>query len=429
MEHAEIRTSSLYESDRIVGLAMDFAEKLLEKGAQIQRVENTIVRICLAYGAKQVAPFAITSLVQASVLMQDGYHTTQIRRVYETTTDLGMLLSLARLVDRICKEHLPLDEAEALFSELVKERKPRSSLDMLGMALGAGGFAIAFGGDFADFFAAAFIGFVIFWFNFWLTKRIINTLARTFMDSFLSGLFAVLFCAAGIGHHLTAINAGTLMLFITGILFGNALRDLLCGDLVAGMLKLLQALLTAVAIAVGYSIALWFARFFPSVDHTSSVSFPYAIVFFATAIVGPLGFCILYRLPFRYLPLSLAASLISYAIFALLKDFFAVDPKFLSNFVATLVLAIYCETMGGIAKTPVTLYTLPGLVPLAPGYHLYNATFYLMQGDIEAFTESALTTLEVSAGIAVGVVIVSLLIRLIKIPKFQHHMHKSKRTH
>ena len=427
MEHLEeSKSSALYESDRIVGLAMDFAEKLLEKGAQIQRVENTIVRICLAYGAKKVEPFAITSLVQASVLMPDGYHTTQIRRVYETTTDLGMLLSLAQLIDRMCRERIPLDKAEELFSELVKGRKSHSSLDMLGMALGAGGFALAFGGDFFDFFAAALIGFVIFWFNDWLTKRIINALARTFIDSLLSGIMAVLLCAAGIGHHLTAINTGTIMLFITGILFGNALRDLLCGDLVAGMLKLMQALLTAVAIAVGYSIALWFSGFFPTVDHTSSASFPYAILFLATAVVGPVGFCILYRLPFRYLPLSLAGSVISYGAYALLTRCASVESMLVSNLIATIALSVYCETTGGIAKTPVTLYTLPALVPLAPGYHLYYATFYLVQGNTELFWIYASNTLNISLGIAVGIVIVSLLIRIVRIPKFQRHLHKTK---
>ncbi len=249
--------SGIYAADRILSIALDIAEKMLEKGAQVQRVEDTIVKICLAYGADQVEPFAITSLVQATVRMPNGYHTTQLRRVYETNTDLTVLEKLVHLTDRVCKEKPSLDEVERTFQEIVAHRRNTLWMDFVGMPLGAGTLAGFFGGNLRDVLATAIIGLIVACLNLFLTRRVINPVARTAINSFLSGLLAVLLCKVGLGEHVELVMMGTIMLFITGILFGNALRDLLCGDLIAGMLKCLQAFIMAFAIAAGYSLAIF----------------------------------------------------------------------------------------------------------------------------------------------------------------------------
>ncbi|MBO5433964.1 MAG: threonine/serine exporter family protein, partial [Clostridia bacterium] len=48
------------------------------------------------------------------------------------------------------------------------------------------------------------------------------------------------------------------MLMIPGLAFGNAVRDLLFGDTVSGIMQLVQAVLTAVMIAFGYIVAILF---------------------------------------------------------------------------------------------------------------------------------------------------------------------------
>ena len=54
------------------------------------------------------------------------------------------------------------------------------------------------------------------------------------------------------------IMIGTIMLLVPGVAFGNALRDLLCGDLIAGGLKTVQAVLSALMIAFGYLLSMFF---------------------------------------------------------------------------------------------------------------------------------------------------------------------------
>ncbi len=52
------------------------------------------------------------------------------------------------------------------------------------------------------------------------------------------------------------VMIGNIMLLIPGMALTNSIRDLLCGDIVAGLLRLVESLLIALAIAAGYSIPL-----------------------------------------------------------------------------------------------------------------------------------------------------------------------------
>ena len=49
---------------------------------------------------------------------------------------------------------------------------------------------------------------------------------------------------------------GTIMLQIPGVAFSAALRDLLCGDVLAGSMKTVQAVLLALMIAFGYLLSM-----------------------------------------------------------------------------------------------------------------------------------------------------------------------------
>ena len=47
------------------------------------------------------------------------------------------------------------------------------------------------------------------------------------------------------------------MLLIPGLAFGNSLRDMLDGDIIAGIFRLVQSCLTAVMIAIGFGLAIF----------------------------------------------------------------------------------------------------------------------------------------------------------------------------
>ena len=59
---------------------------------------------------------------------------------------------------------------------------------------------------------------------------------------------------SGIAVHVDKVMIGNIMLQIPGINMMNAIRDMMCGDMITGLLRLMEAIILAVAIAAGFAL-------------------------------------------------------------------------------------------------------------------------------------------------------------------------------
>lgn len=88
---------------------MDIGEQMLLCGAEVHRVEDSMERMCLAFGAKRVDVFSITSSLVVTVFTEEDSY-TETRRITGTGTDLERLHRLNHLSRKICAEKLTLEE-------------------------------------------------------------------------------------------------------------------------------------------------------------------------------------------------------------------------------------------------------------------------------------------------------------------------------
>ena len=243
--------------DEILDLALDVGVAMLSCGAEVHRVEDTVSRICTAYGAKEIEVFAITSVVIAQIRMPDGNYSSQTRRINRTYHHLARLEKLNALSREICRE--PLDNATVnqKLDEIHRYRPVPEWLCYIGGMFATGGFTLFFGGTWRDGLISAVIGFFLTLIE-RHSKPIINAMAATFINALLAGILAILSVRIGLGQHEDLIIIGTIMLEIPGISFGNALRDMLCGDTLAGALRFIQAILQSLVMAAGYLCAMLF---------------------------------------------------------------------------------------------------------------------------------------------------------------------------
>ena len=248
-------TSVPTDAGSILSIALDVAAETLRAGGEIHRVEGTVSHICRAYGAVAVDVFAITSLITAEVRMPDGSYATMNRRVPSTYNHLARLEALNALSRTICKSPISAAEVKARLEEIRLYRPVPEWLCYLGGMLSCGGFAVFFGGTVLDGLAAAVIAFFLTLFARLRPLRI-NSMVKSLISSFAAGILSVLCVMMGFGTHVDKIIIGTIMLEIPGLSFGNALRDLLCGDTLAGTMRFIQAILQTLMIALGYMAAL-----------------------------------------------------------------------------------------------------------------------------------------------------------------------------
>lgn len=243
------------DTDQMLSLAIEISSGMLESGADIHRVEDTLTRICRAYGAEAVQPFCIPSLVAATITMSDGYHKTELYRVTSISNRYDQLEKLNALSRKICSHPIPLEQLKKEV-EIAKtpDRRPKWLLLLCGI-VAAAAFTLFFGGDWKDALAALPVGALLTVLDLWKSPRL-NALAHTVMESVAAGLLCLLISKLGLCCHLDKVMIGGIMLMIPGLAFGASIRELLCGDIIAGSLRMIQALLTAACIAVGFAVAL-----------------------------------------------------------------------------------------------------------------------------------------------------------------------------
>lgn len=243
----------------ILDIALDVGAEMLRCGAEIHRVEDTVERICRAYGAAEVEVFAITSLILAEIRLPDDTYSTQTRRIYGSQNHLARLEELNALSREICASPKDRTEVTVRIRDIKKYRPVPVWLCYVGGMLATGGFAVFFGGSWLDGLAAAVIGLLMTLID--RTRPLeINAMAKTAISAFIAGSLALLCAAVGFGHNADKIIIGTIMLEIPGMAFNNALRDLLGGDTLAGSLRLMQAILQACIMALGYLAAMVLLR-------------------------------------------------------------------------------------------------------------------------------------------------------------------------
>ena len=241
-------------AEYLLCLALDVGEGMLRNGGEISRVEDTIERICYAYGAAHVEVFSIISVINASIRMDDGSYSSQMRRVRSTGVNLGVLERLNALSREVCSSKPELAVFDSKIRELKSKTVYRWWVTLVSMIGVSAGFTLFFGGTWRDALVAAFIGAVTSVFEIFKFKHI-NGMAKTAISSFVIALIAGISILLGIGDHGGKIIIGSIMILVPGISFGTAMRDLLCGDLASGSLKTLQSVLQALMIAFGYVLA------------------------------------------------------------------------------------------------------------------------------------------------------------------------------
>ena len=247
--------TDLYTAEYILGKALDIGENLLRCGGEPHRIEDTVIRICEAYGAHCTDVFALPSLVIAGVKLNDGTTSSQVRRVYKTSNNMYRLDALNNLSRDVCCGKISLEYIDKIIDKTMTSKPFNRYLVLLGGVLAAGGFAVFFGGTLTDGLAAAIAGLVVSALNLHKLK-FGNQMLYTVAVSFIGALTGLLVHRIGIGENIDMIMIGTIMLVIPGLAFGNAVRDLLFGDTVSGLIQFVQAIMTAVMVAFGFIVAI-----------------------------------------------------------------------------------------------------------------------------------------------------------------------------
>ena len=236
-------------SNEILAFAAEAGHMLLENGAEISRVEETMKIIASSYGVDKEHFFVLSNGIFTT-----GSSYANVDFIPIKGARLDKVVDVNQLSREISAGKYTLEEARQRLDEIRnKPAKPKWE-QFLGAALGSGAFCAIFGGSLADCAAALVAGTAVYLFLLLVCIPNMSKALGNICSGALGTLLCILFHKWGFGVNLGNMIIGTLIPLIPGVAFTNGLRDIANEDYLAGITRLLDAVLVFLSIAIGVCV-------------------------------------------------------------------------------------------------------------------------------------------------------------------------------
>ena len=401
----------------LLDLVTDLGYELAMSGAETFRVEESINKVLGSYGL-DAEVFAIPNYMIVSIIGPDGTPITRMRRIGQHGNDLDSVEVFSGLSRALCnRKPDPREGMQWLETARSRRRQYTVWVQYLGYFLGAFGYALFFGGNGIDAIFAGICGMLIGLVDKTTGDMKANQFFRTIASSYLMAFLAYSMGTFGIGPNPDAIVIGALMILVPGLLFTNAMRDIIYGDTNSGVNRIVMVFLIAVALALGTASAWKTATLFWG-SPISNPDIAYDVLSQCLfAFIGCIGFAIVFNIHGPGVFLCALGGAIAWAVYGLV--FYMGAGEITAYFWAALAASFYSEVMARIRKFPAISYLVVSIFPLIPGAGVYYTMNHAVQGQMNLFATQGMHTAAIAGIMAVGILLGSTVFRMYSILKLK----------
>lgn len=138
----------------------------------------------------------------------------------------------------------------------------------------------------------------------------------------------------------------------------------------------------------------------------------HALVLLLAGVAGTAGFSLLFRVRKKLIVWALLGAALTLGVYVLCLS--TMKQAFFQNLFPALAGALYAEITAKLTKSPATQYLACAIIPLVPGGGLYYTMYAFVTGEMDTFHTQLAQTARVAAGLAVGIILVSVLMHQLR---------------
>ncbi len=246
------------EYEDVLNLASKAGKILLQNGAEIYRVEETITRICECYDVEDANAFVTPSGIFISFFKANKTY-SKVIRTKEITLNLEKINQVNDLSRCIHAKNISIEQANEKLKAIQSQVGYNNALKMIASGFIATFFTYFFSGTLIDGICAFFIGVIVQFVASKFDAKQINSMVKITILSSLLTLLTLILVRFQIAQLKDSIIMGNLMLLVPGVAITNAIRDSISGDLISGITRGMEACFIAIALALGagVTISIW----------------------------------------------------------------------------------------------------------------------------------------------------------------------------
>ncbi len=243
------------EKEQAFELIVTAGQILLENGAEIYRVENTMDHMAESLGVETMVNYVIANGIFVMAEGETSPLRATIKQAAPGNTNLRKIECVNALSRDIASRVCDLQQARVRLKEIENMKGYSRPVLLAAYVIGAGCFCYALGGSGYDSVVSAIAGFFLGIFfttvGEWVTAKAFKIMLGSMLVTTIS---MILFRYVHMGDDLNAIIIGSLIPMIPGVPFTNSIRDFVENDYLSGVIRLMDVTLVMISMSVGVAI-------------------------------------------------------------------------------------------------------------------------------------------------------------------------------
>lgn len=248
-----------FDYSLLVDTAILLGEIMLKNGAETNRVEDAMHKLLKTTKMKHIEAVVMTTSIIVTLSDPTIEHITAVSRIHDRITNLNRVNLANSLVDDYCNKKIDLEELFHKLKEIKQLNQYNNYLKALGLILVPPAFTIMLNGTYLDAISALVCGILITILNKAFSYVKINDFIKNsilvMLVSFAASLLSKL-----INSDVQSVVVGFIMPYVPGIAITNAARDTFNADYMSGAARLLDAIIQALAVALGVFVGLYISN-------------------------------------------------------------------------------------------------------------------------------------------------------------------------
>ena len=239
------------ESQELGNFLLDIGISLFRSGSNSNNIKKTITGIATAY---KYSPQVTIGANTVSIALTDEYESIVFNSMRSTASEgvnFSLISDISRLSGMVAEKQVPIQE---LKDQLTKSQSyphfPRIII-LCFVSLAGAALCYTFGGNYVEMlitFGATFCGLFV---KQQVTKKHFNPYICTYGAATVASLFIALFHVTELVVSPVRAFSTCVLFLIPGVLMINSFKDLIDGNTITGIVRGINALLHALAIALG----------------------------------------------------------------------------------------------------------------------------------------------------------------------------------
>lgn len=242
------------DDNQVLEAAMEAGHILLENGAEIARVEETMERICRHFGVESENFFVLSNgifMTGSQNPDRPGSRYAKVQHIPVKGAQLDKVVAVNQLSREVAEGRYDIGQVREKLEQIrqMPDKNPR--IQILASGAGSACFCYLLGGSLRDSAVAFCAGLLLYVFVLMTRRTHMSKITRNLCGGALVTLICILSYRLGLGDDISHMVIGSIIPLVPGFAFTNGIRDLADGDYISGAVRLLDAILVFLCVAIG----------------------------------------------------------------------------------------------------------------------------------------------------------------------------------